>query len=124
MGSGVPKVLVVEDESLIARLIERVLGDTADVEHAPDGHAAIDRLLSGSYDVVVCDLKVPGVDGASVHAAALELRPDLAKRFVFITGWPPEHVAQLRLDPRVPVIAKPFSAAALTAAMSRVEART
>jgi len=112
-------VLLVEDERTIARFIQRVVGDAVSLRHAADGNLGIELLLREDYDVVLCDLSLPGVHGTDVYAAALELRPELARHFVFLTGWPSTHLAPLRLDPRVPLLTKPFTLAALETALAR-----
>lgn len=62
-----PRVLVIEDDETLGRMIARLLVDVADVYVAPNGAAALDWLLSEpAPDVVVTDLMMPEVDGLAV----------------------------------------------------------
>jgi two-component system OmpR family response regulator len=58
------RILIVEDDKRLARLIERVLRDerhSVDVAH--DGESGLDLLLQGTYDVAIIDWMLPGRDG-------------------------------------------------------------
>jgi DNA-binding NarL/FixJ family response regulator len=56
-----------------------------DVHMASDAESALAALSDGhAVDAVVCDLRVPGLDGPSFHAAVARMRPDLAARVVFL----------------------------------------
>jgi two-component system NtrC family sensor kinase len=61
-------------------------GDGFAVEMVSDGLAARERLAARSYDVVLSDLRMPGLDGAALHAWLAEAQPELAARVVFVTG--------------------------------------
>jgi PAS domain S-box-containing protein len=87
-GSGGPRlrVLIVDDERAIARALRRILG-AHDVTLAEDGQAALALIESEpEFDVVLCDLMMPGLSGAEVHEQACRLKPELAQRFVVMTG--------------------------------------
>jgi CheY-like chemotaxis protein len=61
------RVLVVEDEPTVARLISDVLEDEGfQVEALLDGYEALERAARASYDLVICDMKMPGLHGESV----------------------------------------------------------
>jgi len=81
------RVLLIDDEPMLANAYRRMLEREHDVRVVSDGHAAI-ALLSEDpgFDVVFCDLMMPNVSGIAVYRAAVERRPELAKRFVFMTG--------------------------------------
>src|SRR3982751_4135435 len=62
-GAGRPRVLVVDDEATIRDLLSKTLALAEyDVDLAPDGRAALDRLRMIPYDLLITDLKMPGVD--------------------------------------------------------------
>jgi CheY-like chemotaxis protein len=51
-----------------------------------DPHAALERLAVGSFDAVLCDLLMPGMDGMEIHAELVRRSPDVARRMLFLTG--------------------------------------
>ena len=67
-GAVRPRVLVVDDEESIRLLVARTLASDceADVETVGDGSSAITKLESGDFDLVITDLRMPGMDGLSV----------------------------------------------------------
>jgi len=79
-------VLVVEDSRPLARLFERLLQRHCKVEVVGDGEAALERLQGRFFDVVVSDLHLPGLDGASLYRQATAVDPSLTGRFVFCSG--------------------------------------
>ena len=105
-----PRVLVVDDESIIAQLIADVLGGEGfEVDTAPHGLAALDRLANRTYDIVLSDLRMPELDGLGLFREIEQRYPDLLRRFVFITGTS-EHTDYQGFidDVKVPVLTKPF----------------
>ena len=105
-----PRVLVVDDESIIAQLIADVLGGEGfEVDTAPHGLAALDRLANRTYDVILSDLRMPELDGFGLFREIERRYPDLLGRFVFITGTS-EHTDYQGFidDVKVPVLTKPF----------------
>jgi len=82
-----PKILVVDDEAIIAQLISDVLtGDGYDVDTASNGLVALACIGRCGYDLILSDLRMPGLDGLGLYRELEQSRPDLARRFVFITG--------------------------------------
>jgi len=83
------KVLVVDDEKLVGRSIRRALRNH-DVEVLSSGREAIEILCDGpappGHDIVFCDLMMPEVSGMDVFEAVKDRRPEVAERFVFMTG--------------------------------------
>ena len=108
-------ILVVDDDQQLASAVQWILADEnflVDVAH--DGEEAYGKLLLGEYDAVVCDLMMPRLRGDEFYLKAKTLRPDLADRFVFITGFagdPPLHDFLTQMD--VPYLVKPFPIEAL-----------
>jgi signal transduction histidine kinase/CheY-like chemotaxis protein len=106
----VPRVLVVEDEPTVARLIADVLEDEGmQVDVLLDGREALDRAARVSYDLVICDMKMPGLDGQHFHKSLQRTKNPLSNRFLFVTG--DVIAAQTRefLERnRLPHVAKPF----------------
>ena len=87
--TGRPRVLVVDDEASIRDLLAKTLALAEyDVDLAPDGRTALDRLRIIPYDLLITDLKMPGVDGLSVIREARRLKADLP--VIIITGFSTE----------------------------------
>jgi CheY-like chemotaxis protein len=115
------RVLVVDDEVAVVRTIRRVLAKDHEVAAFHDPRDALALLESGKeFDLILCDLMMPYVTGQDLFARAVSIAPELADRFVFITGGATDPRAQSflaelsneRLD-------KPFSAADLARLVGR-----
>ena len=75
-GSGAIRVLVVDDDSVLVRALQRVLDlQGFEVDTALDGRAALSRLESNEYDVMLLDLRMGSVDGMEVYAIAQQGSP-------------------------------------------------
>jgi CheY-like chemotaxis protein len=75
--TGRPRVLVVDDEAAIRDLLSKTLALAEyDVDLAPDGRTALERLRIIPHDLLITDLKMPGVDGLSVIREARRLKAD------------------------------------------------
>ena len=80
-------VLLVEDERALATAVAEALTDAGlKVDHAGDGEEALARIRQKAYDVVICDLKMPRVDGMTLYRAVAAATPALARRVIFVTG--------------------------------------
>jgi two-component system NtrC family sensor kinase len=105
-----PKILVVDDERVIAQLIADVLNaEGYAVDTAPDGRVALEHIGRWAYDLILSDLRMPELDGLGLHRELVRSHPDLARRFVFITGTS-EHPDYRDFIEEVaaPVLTKPF----------------
>jgi signal transduction histidine kinase/BarA-like signal transduction histidine kinase len=81
------RVLVVEDEPALASAVSDSLTDAGFiVDRAGDGEEALARVAERPYDLVICDLKMPRVDGMSFYRAIAATTPSLAARLIFVTG--------------------------------------
>jgi CheY-like chemotaxis protein len=81
------RILIVEDDYEFADVLTEVLNhDNCIPETAANGLEALDKLRTGSYDAVICDLMMPHVDGESLYRQVQRDFPYLAQRFIFITG--------------------------------------
>jgi excisionase family DNA binding protein len=84
-----PRVLVVDDEASIRDLLAKTLALAEyDVELAPDGRTALERLRIIPYDLLITDLKMPGIDGLAVIREARRLKADIP--VIIITGYSTE----------------------------------
>jgi excisionase family DNA binding protein len=90
--AGRPRILVVDDEASIRELLSKTLALAEyDVDTAPDGRAGVERLRLGHYDLLIADLKMPGMDGLSLIREAKRFRVDLP--VIIITGFSTESSA-------------------------------
>lgn len=114
------RVLVVEDEPTVARLISDVLGEEGySVEIVLDGEEGLRRALHGNYDLVICDLKMPNLEGRAIHRELVAKGSSLQHRMVFVTGdtLAPRTMEFLE-SCGVPFLAKPFLVEELKAIVS------
>ena len=80
-------VLVVEDEPALAAAVSEALTDAGFVvDRAGDGEEALRRVRSKTYDLIVCDLKMPKIDGMRFYQRLSDEDPDTARRVIFVTG--------------------------------------
>ena len=78
-------ILVIDDEQAIRRSLKDILSmEGYIVDDAPDGAEGLKKIREGSYDCILCDIKMPKVDGLEVLAAAREAKPDVP--FILISG--------------------------------------
>lgn len=108
-------MLVIDDEMLVAESLRRVFADEFEVNVATQAAAALARLSSGEwYDVILCDVMMPGMHGVALHDHVRRDQPELAARFIFISGGIVlPHVQALLHDVSNLVLAKPLDLPAL-----------
>jgi CheY-like chemotaxis protein len=103
-------ILVVDDEPAVAGiLMEVVREDNCAVDSAVDGEEALEKLRERTYDVILCDIRMPRLNGMAFYRAIARWKPQLLRRVVFITGdiLGPETQAFLA-QADAPVLEKPF----------------
>src|SRR5436190_10629704 len=87
-----PRVLVVDDEASIRDLLAKTLALAEyDVDVVPDGRSALEQMRMNPYDLLIADLKMPGMDGLAVIREAKRYKADLA--VIIITGFSTESSA-------------------------------
>jgi CheY-like chemotaxis protein len=80
-------ILIVDDEADVGELLADLLGrDRNQIDIVGDGGAALARIGERSYDLIVSDIRMPGLDGPEFYEALEQRAPQLLRRFVFITG--------------------------------------
>jgi len=85
-GSG-RKVLVIDDEEPILQMVSEALGRCGyDVDVVSDGETALKRVDQSSYDLALCDWKMPGLSGQQIYERLRVTNPKLSERMIFITG--------------------------------------
>jgi CheY-like chemotaxis protein/anti-sigma regulatory factor (Ser/Thr protein kinase) len=120
-----PQVLVVEDEPTVARLIADVLEDQGiRVEVLMEGRAALDRAARKHYDLVICDVKMPGLDGQEFYKTLVRTGNSLRERFLFVTGdVVAAHMKAFLERYHLPHVAKPFRVEELAEKVKQVLSR-
>jgi len=87
---GVPaplRLLVVDDEEVLTELLGDFLRSVGhSVDQARNGRQALAMATSQDYDVILSDLKMPGLDGQGLYEQLVKIKPGMAARFVFSTG--------------------------------------
>jgi excisionase family DNA binding protein len=103
-----PRVLVVDDEQAVRDLVSKYLTTAEyDVETVEDGPTALERLQANSYDLLITDLKMPGMDGLSVIRETRRRFSDLP--IIIITAYSTEASAIEAINLGVSgYITKPF----------------
>jgi CheY-like chemotaxis protein len=116
------RVLIVDDELLLVRSFTRILERDHDVTAFSSAKDALLRIQAGeSWDVILCDLHMPELDGMEFYERLRRARPELAARLAFITGgaFTPRAKAFLENTTR-PTIEKPLYPDALRALVERM----
>ena len=81
------RVLVVDDEATICDMVRDILVlDGYEVETARNGRDGLAAVEKSRFDCILADLKMPEVDGPTLHARVKELDPERARRMIFMTG--------------------------------------
>jgi len=81
-------ILVVDDDHLLADALQWILADQCflvDVAH--DGEEALQKIEANEFDTIICDVMMPKLRGDELFRLAIEARPSLGDRFIFITGF-------------------------------------
>lgn len=104
------RILVVDDEPAVARVVVRALRDFGQIDVVDCGRAAEAKIASSpDYDVILCDLVMDNGSGDELLTWLQEHRPAQARRLVFMSGMP--HPEQQRPTRHRPTIKKPFNLA-------------
>ena len=81
------KILIIEDEAAIRRVLTKILSeenDTYQVEEAENGVLGLEKIKNSDYDLVLCDIKMPKMDGVEVLEAVKKIKPEIP--MVMISG--------------------------------------
>jgi PAS domain S-box-containing protein len=119
---GRARILIVDDEPMFVKVLQRFLHRAHDVDHEGAASRAIARVAGGEvFDVIFCDLMMPDVTGMEFYDQILRLAPHLASRIVFMTGGAFTEKSAEFLD-RVTNqrLSKPFGKAELDAMLAKM----
>jgi DNA-binding NtrC family response regulator len=81
------KILIIEDEASIRRVLTKILSEESDtykVDEAEDGLQGLEKIKNEDYDLVLCDIKMPKMDGEEVLEAVKKIKPEIP--MVMISG--------------------------------------
>jgi DNA-binding NtrC family response regulator len=81
------RILIIEDEASIRRVLTKILSEESDtyiVEDAEDGIQGLEKIKNNDYDLVLCDIKMPKMDGVEVLEAVKKIKPEIP--MVMISG--------------------------------------
>lgn len=109
-GGRLPQVLVIDDEPLLGHTLRLGLRDSMDVSVETSGVKGLERVLGPeAFELVLCDLSLPDKMGADIFEAISQQKPEMAPRFVLMTGGPVGEQARAFVDSyEGPVLNKPF----------------
>ena len=82
-----PKILIIEDESAIRRVLKKIISeenDTYQVDEAEDGLVGLEKIKKEDFDLVLCDIKMPKMDGIEVLEKIKKIKPEIP--VVMISG--------------------------------------
>jgi len=115
-------VLVIEDEPALATAVAEGLADAGYVvTRAADGEEGLARVRERTFDVIICDLRMPRLDGPAFYRAITASSPALSRRVIFVTGDVAGTEAERFLDETgCPWLPKPFRLADLLRAAREV----
>lgn len=117
-----PRILLVDDEPGIGHAITRLFRAEYDIEVRTTGREGLEAIETGGpFDAILCDLMLPGINGVDLYTASVMKRPELASKFVFISGGS-FAAGTLEFFDRVrnPVLRKPMSPTELRKVLSAV----
>lgn len=107
---GPARVLIIEDEAALARALMAEIGRMHEVQLVPNAAEALQVLETKLFDVILCDVRMPGMSGEALFEMVRKDRPQVAVRFVFMTGvgFGADFERFLSESGR-PILEKPFS---------------
>ncbi len=116
------RVLVIDDDALVCRSLQRLVSPHHDVVATTSGRDALDRIAKGdTFDAILCDVMMPEMSGIEVFQEIRARSPDLARRVVFVTGGVFSPEARSFLDAGAyTVLSKPVTSTALLQALERL----
>lgn len=103
-------ILVVDDDEQLANALQWILADEEFVvDIAQNGEEALLKVKIHDYNVVICDMKMPRMRGDEFYLKARAMRPGVADRFIFITGFAADpHITSFFNRHEVKYLVKPF----------------
>ncbi len=109
------RALVVDDDDLSREFVSTIVTKAGySVDEAPDGLTALDKCRHNVYDVVICDILMPRLNGLSFIRNLANMSPNAAKRVFFVSGLDDRSIRQEALDAGAEAfLVKPLNSKAL-----------
>ena len=116
-----PRILAIDDYEAILSLFSRILSlNGYQVECASNGQVALAKIQDADYDVIICNVSMPVMDGLTFYRELVRTSPDLATRVVFCTGVATPETWGLLFGMGRDVLLKPFRIEELHRVVERV----
>lgn len=118
-----PRVLVVDDDTVLRDLVAYLVRRDrfCQVNTVSNGHEALERIRTHVYDLILCDLRMPEMDGPAFYRQMRAEHPELVDRIVFMTAHAKiDEYAVFVRDVRAPLLTKPFPREDLDAILARM----
>jgi len=105
------RILIIDDEEQILQMLKETLSaEGYQVDVAQDGETALECIRHTSYDLALCDWRMPGLNGEQVYERARVFDPELCEKMIFLTGDViNQKVQQFLKDHQKHCLPKPFS---------------
>lgn len=116
-----PRILLLEDRADFRRVLHDYLARTFQVTSVPSGVEGVREIMKTPFDLILCDMMMPSMNGEMFYWAVTRVRPAAGQRFIFFTGHvnnAPIEFFFRRID--AVVLRKPFALSALDAAIASV----
>ncbi|RMF97115.1 MAG: PAS domain S-box protein, partial [Candidatus Schekmanbacteria bacterium] len=107
---GKSKILIIDDDEIVASVMSEILKREGHfVERSSNGNDGIKKILKDDFDAVICDIKMPVMDGKKVYSFLAKNKPDIIDKFLIVTGDTfNSETANFLSKNKIPTIEKPF----------------
>ncbi len=105
------RILVVDDDPMVTQLVIDMLRlDGYEVDTAPNGIAALEKVQARRYDLILTDLHMPELDGAGLYRELIRRKAHPPKKIIFLTGTSGASEAhRVVQETGLPLLGKPFN---------------
>jgi len=118
--TGIKRVLIVEDNSAVARMLEALVADNVEVIIARDAQEGLSHIRQGYFDLIVSTIEMPEMHGIEMYKQALAMDPSLHLRFIFFTGTENRNYLDFIRDSKTLMLPKPSPVRLISEMMNEV----
>lgn len=118
--TGDKRVLIVEDNNAVARMLEALVAEDVEVIIARDGTDGIAQIRQGHFDLIVSNIEMPGINGIEMYEQALAIDHSVCLRFIFFTGTDNPEYLQFIRDSQALMLPKPSPVRVICEMMNKV----